>query len=116
GEHVVADLDRLVPDDVAAAADRAARPDPDDRIGAEVLAGDHAGRQGDALADEGVVADLDPLLAEDRTDREGDAGALAEPAEAVPGGVLRADGPGRAYGGPPLVDQAAGGAAECGTQ
>ena len=58
-------------DDVAAAADHAAVPDPQRGQRAEILAGHHASGQGHLGGDEGVLADRDPAFAEHRTLREG---------------------------------------------
>src|SRR5690606_25767754 len=109
GEDVVADLDRLMADDVRAAPDGAPATDGHDALRAQVLSGDHARGDGDALAHQRVLADLDPRLAEDRAGGEGQTGALAQPSEPVGTRAARRDSPGAADRGPSTVDEEADG-------
>jgi hypothetical protein len=81
GVHVVPDLEVEVSDDVAATADHAAVTDPHHRVRDHLLARNHPGRDADVGADQRVLADSDPTLAEDCTDREGQTAALPEEAE-----------------------------------
>ncbi len=83
GLDVAADVDLEVADDVAPPADHGAVADPHHRVGHHRLPRDHAGRQAHVGADQGVLADPDPLLTEDGPGREGQAAALAERTEAV---------------------------------
>ena len=92
GLDVAADVDGEVTDDVAPAADHGAIADADHRVGDHLLSRDHAGRQADVGTDQAVLADVDPLLAEDGSRREGQAAAAAERAELVGQGVARTSG------------------------
>jgi hypothetical protein len=84
GVHVIPDLEVEVPDDVAATTDHAPVTDAHHWIRDHLLARHHPGRDADVGADQRVFADSDPALAEDGTDREGQAAAVTEEAE-LPG-------------------------------
>ena len=89
--HVVADLDREVPDDAAALADQASVADAHHRVAQALLAGHHARRQRDAGAEHRALADVDVALVEDRVRREADDAAAAEVAERSGVAALRPD-------------------------
>ena len=81
GEHVVADLHRVMGDDAAALADQHAVTDGDHRRVPDVVAGHDARRQRAVRTDDAPLAQLDVLLAVERSDGEADRGAVAEPPE-----------------------------------
>jgi hypothetical protein len=93
GVDVVADVDLEVADDVAAASDHAAIADTHHRIGDHRLSRHHPGRDAHVRADQGVLAEVDPPLAEDRTGREGQAAPRTEGSEPVGQPVVGASGP-----------------------
>jgi hypothetical protein len=94
GPHVVPDVDALVRDDVTAAADDAAVADSQHRIRPELMAGHEPCRHGDLSGDQGVPADRDPFLAEDRSLRERHERTGAELPERLPGRRVRGHHPG----------------------
>ncbi len=116
GLHVTADLDREVTHDVAAPADHGAVTDPDDGVGHHLLARHHAGGQAHVRADEGVLTDADPLLAEDGARRERQAAAPAEGAEPVGQPVTRSGGAVAGHPVPTGVDDRVEEAVPTGTQ
>src|SRR5689334_17235983 len=79
---VVTDLDRLVPDDVTAAADVATFADADHDVVLDRLPWRHADGEAHVRADQRVRTDVDVTLAEDRARREGDHAVRAHEAEA----------------------------------
>lgn len=81
GVHIVADLHAKVTDDVAASADHAPVTDSYHRISDHPLPWHHPSRQADPGANEGVVADLNPPLAELGSGRERNTATSAEAAE-----------------------------------
>jgi hypothetical protein len=91
---------------VAAAAQDDAVAEAQDRVRAEVEVGHEARGEGDLLADDAVGAEMDPGLAEDRAEREGESGTCSHGAEAVPAGVLGGDGGRPLQPGPARVDGA----------
>src|SRR6185437_5902484 len=72
GVHVVADLNGLVPNDVAAAPEYDAAADTHDGFGPEVALGDESGAERDVRPDEGEVPDRDPAFAEESALRKCD--------------------------------------------
>ena len=105
GEHVVPDDQRLVGHEVTAPADHAAVPDAQHGDGAEILAGNHPGRQGHQGADQRTRADRDRPLAEHRPGREGRHRSGAERGEPPAGRGVRRDHPGALGGLPAPVHQ-----------
>ena len=89
--HVVADLDRQVADDPAAAPDQAAVADAHDGVGHALLAGHHARRQRHVGPDQRAGADVDVALVDEGRRREADHAAVAERAEALAPSRVRAD-------------------------
>ena len=100
GEHIVADHDRVMRHDVAAAADDAPVADPQQRVLPQVLAGNHARAESDLGADHGAGAQRDPALPIQGTRREADHRARTEPGERPPAGGVGGDRP-RLAGRPP---------------
>jgi hypothetical protein len=88
GEHVVADDERVMRDDMTAPADHAPVADLEYRRGPEILAGHHPGREGDERADEGAGSDRDRAFPEHGPRRERDHRAAAERGEPLPGGRI----------------------------
>ena len=103
---VVADLDRLVPDDVATPPDRAPGTDADHRVVRHGLARRHPGGEAHVRADQRLRADVDPLLAEDRARREGDHAAWPHRPEAPASFVVGRDRSDVADPSPHPLDQA----------
>ena len=106
GEDVVADLNRVVRNDMAAAPDHAPVADSEHRNGAEIVARRHARAQRDQLGDHALVADLDPALAVDGAGREGHQRAGPESREPAAGGGLGSHGPGLLHAAPGTLNGA----------
>ena len=92
GEHVVADLDREVPDDAAPLPDEAPVADGDDGNVIGDVPGHDARGERRVRTDDAVGPELDVLLAVQRGDRHADRRALAERAEPAGPRAPRADG------------------------
>ena len=92
GLDVAADVDGEVADDMAAPSDHGAVADADHRIGHHLLPGDHSGRQAHIRTHQRILADVHPLLAEDRTRGEREAASPAEGAKPIGQAVARAGG------------------------
>jgi hypothetical protein len=102
--RVRADRHSRVGDDMAAAPQDDSVAQRQNRIGAQVEAGHHPRGQRDLLADDAVVAELDPGLTEDRALRKGEPGAGAEPPETQPPRLLHGDSARFLHPAPPAVD------------
>src|SRR5438445_11517622 len=70
GEHVVADLDRLVGDDATPTPDQAAITDADEDFGAEVLLRRHGGREAEVRSAPGALPEHDVPFAVGGSDRK----------------------------------------------
>src|SRR5262245_11799025 len=108
GVDVIADIDRVVADDVAPATDHAAIADPQDRIRAKVVAGHHPRADRDLLGDYGLVSDLDPAFSVYGAGRKRDHRVLAESGEPATRCGLRRDGPGSLQSPPGVVHESRG--------
>lgn len=92
GPHVVADVDRQVPNDARTTTDQAPIPDTHDGRRNALLPWDHAGGERDMLADHRLPADVDVALVHDRRGWEADDASLAEGTESAAGGSVGSDG------------------------
>ncbi len=103
---VRADRHRCVGDDMAPPAQHHTVAQGEDGFRSQIEIGHQAGRERHLLADDAVVAQLDPRLPEHGALREGQPGPRADTSEPEPPGVPRGDRPGLLHPGPDAVDGA----------
>src|SRR5699024_1916602 len=87
----VADVDGAVGDHVRTPSDGTARTDADHGLGAQIVAGPHAGGQGDVPAQDRVRADLDPGFSVQGRGGKSDRRPLPEGREPARGAAVRTD-------------------------